>query len=161
LFRFHQNQKAFSHYTILPLFGLTLSSPADMMDVLRLALAITLIGFCFLCAEAQTTIHVSVSTGADGPSCGTTGSPCASLAGALTVLSSGPGSIVIAAGTYSGATNTNLSITLSDVSIIGTGAVTFSGGGTVQGWTLNGNGNSIQNIIFSRLYTPGLFCPVR
>jgi hypothetical protein len=126
------------------------------MRVLRLVVAIILAACCFLCVEAQTTLHVSVSTGADGPACGTMGSPCASVQGALTVLGSNPGSINIAAGTYTGASNTNLNITVSNVSIVAIGSVTFSGGGSVRGWTLNGNNTLIENIVFSNFKTTGL-----
>jgi hypothetical protein len=126
-------------------------------STLRLLVAVIIAGFCFLCAEAQTSLHVSVSTGADGPSCGTAGSPCASLQGALIILSSNPGIIFIAAGTYTGANNTNLNIAASSVSIVGIGLVTFSGGGSVRGWTLTGNNVVIENIVFSNFNTTGSF----
>jgi hypothetical protein len=125
--------------------------------VLRLVVAIILAGFCFLCVEAQTTLHVNVVTGVDGPSCGIPGSPCASLQGALTILGSNPGTIFIAAGMYTGANNTNIHIDVSNVSIIGIENVTFSGGGSVQGWTLNGNDVVIENIVFSNFQTTGSF----
>jgi hypothetical protein len=128
----------------------------EKVSILRLLAAIIFAGFCFLCVEAQTTLQVSVSTGADGPSCGIAGSPCASLQGALTVLGSNPGSISIMAGTYTGANNTNLNIAVSNVSIVGIGLVTFSGDGFVAGWTLSGNNGLIENIVFSNFRTTGL-----
>jgi hypothetical protein len=133
----------------------------EKVCILRLLAAIIFAGFCFLCVEAQTTLQVSVSTGADGPSCGTTGSPCASLQGALTVLGSNPGSINVAAGTYAGANNTNLNLVVSTVAIFGVGVVTFSGGGTMQGWTLSGNGVVIENVIFSEFSTSGAWARLR
>jgi hypothetical protein len=126
-------------------------------SILRLLAGIIIAGFCFLCAEAQTTLHVSVSSGVDGPTCGTAGSPCASLQGALTVLGTNTGTIFITAGTYTGASNTHLHIAVSDVSIVGIGNVTFSGGGSVQGWTLSGNNVGIEDIVFSNLNTTGSF----
>jgi hypothetical protein len=129
----------------------------EKKSILRLLAFIVIAGFCFLCTEAQTNIHVSVVTGADGPSCGTTGFPCASLQGALTVLGSSSGSISIAAGTYTGASNTNLSIVLSQVSIVGIGKVVFSGRRSSRGWTLEGTNIVIENIAFSEFSTTGLF----
>jgi hypothetical protein len=126
-------------------------------NILRLLAVFVIAGFCFLCAEAQTTLYVSGSTGVDGPGCGTVGSPCASLQGALTVLGSNPGTISIAAGTYTGSSNTNLNIAVSGVSIVGIGNVTFSGGGSVQGWTLSGNDVVIDNIVFSNFNSTGSF----
>jgi hypothetical protein len=123
---------------------------------LRLVVALILTAFCFLCAKGQTTLHVSVSTGVDGPTCGTAGSPCSSLQGALTVLGSNPGSILIAAGTYSGVGNTNMTIVASNTSIVGIGSVTFSGGGSGHGWTVSGNNTLIENIVFSNFRTTGL-----
>jgi hypothetical protein len=117
-----------------------------------------LAGFCFLCVEARTTLYVSGSIGTDDPGCGTTaGSPCASLQRALIVLGSKPGNINIAAGTYTGAGNTNLNVAASDISIVGAGLVTFSGGGSVQGWTLSGNNIAIENIVFSNFSSAGWF----
>jgi hypothetical protein len=129
----------------------------EKTSILRLLAVIIIAGLCFLSAEAQTTLHVSVSTGTDGPGCGTAGSPCASMQGALTVLASNPGTVSIAAGTYSGASNTNLNIALSSVSIIGIGNVTFNGGGSVQGWTMSGNNVVIESIVFSNFNTTGSF----
>jgi hypothetical protein len=129
----------------------------DKTCILRLLAVLIIAGFCVLHAEAQTTLYVSVSTGVDGPSCGTVGSPCTSLHGALTVLGSDPGSIVIAAGTYTGANNTNLNIAVSNVSIVTIGLVTFSGGGSVRGWTLSGNNVLIENIVFSNFKPIGSF----
>jgi hypothetical protein len=125
--------------------------------ILRLLAVVIIAGVCFLRAEAQTTLYVSVSTGADGPVCGTAGSPCASLHGALTVLSSNPGSIFITAGTYNGTSNTNLNIAVSSVSVVGNGCVIFTGGGSVQGWTLSGNNVLIDNSMFSNFNTTGTF----
>jgi hypothetical protein len=129
----------------------------EKSSILRLLAVLIIAGFCFLRAEAQTSLYVSVTTGVDGPSCGTTGSPCASLHGALTVLGANPGNISIAAGTYTGASNTNLSIAVSNVSIIGIGLVTFSGGGSVQGWTLSGSTIMIKNMVFANFKTTGSF----
>jgi hypothetical protein len=127
----------------------------EKSSTLRLLAILVIAGLCFLCAEAQTPLYVSVSTGVDGPTCGTVGSPCASLQGALNVLGSSAGSIFIAAGMYTGANNTNLNIAVSNVSIVTIGLVTFSGGGSVQGWTLSGNNVVIENIVFSNFQTIG------
>jgi hypothetical protein len=78
------------------------------------------------------------------------------FAGRTDGLGSNPGSIVIAAGAYTGASNTNLNIALSDLSIVGIGNVTFSGDGSVSGWTLSGNNVGIENIVFSGFMTTGL-----
>jgi hypothetical protein len=141
-------------FPLSSVFAMEFGKKANM---LRLLAVIIIAGFCFLCTEAQTTLHVSISTGVDGPACGTVGSPCVSLQGALTVLGSSPGIISVAAGTYTGSSNTNLNIAFSDVSIVGIGSVTFSGGGSVRGWTLSGNNVLIENIVFSNFQATGLF----
>jgi hypothetical protein len=46
---------------------------------------------------------------------------------------------------------------VSDVSIVGIGLVTFSGGESVRGWTLSGSNVVIENVVFSNFQTTGLF----
>jgi hypothetical protein len=73
------------------------------------------------------------------------------------LIASNPGTIYIAAGTYSGAGNTGLTITTSNVSLVGNGSVLFQGGGTAQGWILSGNSFRVQNVFFSGFATNGTF----
>lgn len=106
-------------------------------------------------ARAAATVYVSVSGGSDSYSCNSTDLPCATLQGALKVLGSSPGTVVIAAGVYTGANNTGLTLATANVTLVGVGDVRFDGNGTLAGWTLSGVGVQVVNLAFSRFYSTG------
>jgi hypothetical protein len=118
------------------------------------AIVVLLILQAALLVKAQPSVFFVTTTGSDSNPC-SVNDPCLTLQRALSVAEAGNATIFVGSGTYSGSGNVDITIALTNLTIIGAAGVVFSGGTTFQGWTLSGVGIHVENISFVEFYTQG------